>query len=106
LESLAERGEITRRPAQTTRVQEVVEQAGLADMRPVPYTSRSLSKGMESLPQDAAYLNPMRYFLIIVRSVFLQQATTGLLVSEYWPMAVIALVALTAAGLTFRLRMY
>jgi ABC-2 type transport system permease protein len=61
---------------------------------------------MPQVLQDAAYLNPMRYFLIIVRCVFLQQATTGSLVSEYWPMAVIALVTLTAAGLTFRLRMY
>lgn len=61
---------------------------------------------MPLLLQRASYLNPMRYFLIIVRGVFLEQATCGSLLPQYWPMAVIALVTLGSAGWLFRRRLY
>ncbi len=54
--------------------------------------------------QDLTLLNPMRYFLVIVRSVFLEGAGMGSLASQYWPMAVIGAVTLTAAGWLFRKR--
>ncbi len=64
---------------------------------------------LENMPQVVqwlTYLNPMRYFLIIVRAVFLQGASFDLLWSQYWPMAIIGLVTLTLAALMFRRRMY
>jgi drug efflux transport system permease protein len=54
--------------------------------------------------QDLTLLNPMRYFLVIVRSVFLEGAGVGALVSQYWPMAVIGVVNLAVAGWLFRKR--
>ena len=54
--------------------------------------------------QDLTLINPMRYFLIIVRSVFLEGATLSSLVPQMWPMAVIGVVTLSAAGWLFRSR--
>ena len=54
--------------------------------------------------QDLTLLNPMRYFLVIVRSVFLEGAGMGSLASQYWPMAAIGAVTLAAAGWLFRKR--
>ena len=54
--------------------------------------------------QDLTLLNPMRYFLVIVRSVFLEGASTTSLGGQYWPMAAIGLVTLAAAGWLFRKR--
>ncbi len=51
-------------------------------------------------------INPMRYFLIILRSVFLQNAPISLLWSQYWPMMLIGFVTLTLAGILFRHRLY
>ena len=64
---------------------------------------------IENMPQFVqwlTYLNPMRYFLIIVRSVFLQGASFDLLWSQYWPMLLIGLVNLSMAAILFRKRMY
>ncbi|WP_457574331.1 ABC transporter permease [Desulfolithobacter sp.] len=63
-------------------------------------------ENMPELVQYLTYLNPMRYFLIIVRSVFLQGASFDLLWPQYWPMAVIGIMTLTTAALMFRKRMY
>ena len=52
--------------------------------------------------QGLTLLNPMRYFLVIVRGVFLEGAGIPQLTPQYWPMAVIALVTLAAAGWLFR----
>jgi ABC-2 type transport system permease protein len=49
-------------------------------------------------------VNPMRYFLVIVRSVFLEGADVSQLASQLWPMAVNGLVMLAAAGWLFRRR--
>lgn len=52
------------------------------------------------------YLDPLRYFLIVLRGVFLEGDSYALLFDQYWPMALIALVSLSAAGWLFRHRMY
>jgi len=61
---------------------------------------------MPEAVQLLTYLNPLRYFLIILRGVFLEGDSYALLVDQYWPMSLIALVSLTAAGWLFRHRMY
>ncbi len=64
---------------------------------------------IENMPlfvQYITYLNPMRYFLIIVRSVFLQGASFVLLWPQYWPMVLIGVSNLVFAGWLFRRRMY
>ncbi len=63
-------------------------------------------ENMPTFVQYITYLNPMRYFLIIVRSVFLEGASFGLLWNLYWPMLLIGIATLTAAGMMFRNRMY
>lgn len=67
------------------------------------------SSPIENMPemiQYLTYLNPMRYILIIARSVFLQGASYDLLWNQYWPMLLIGLSSLTIATLLFRKRMY
>ncbi len=54
--------------------------------------------------QDLTLLNPMRYFLVIVRSVFLEGASLTSLAAQLWPMAAIGVVTLAAAGWLFRKR--
>lgn len=61
---------------------------------------------MPDFVQDLTLINPMRYFLVIVRGVFLEGATIRSLMPEYWPMAVIAGINLAAAGWLFRRRVY
>jgi ABC-2 type transport system permease protein len=61
---------------------------------------------MPGAVQLITYLDPLRYFLVVLRSVFLEGASYALLLPQYWPMAVIGLVSLTAAGWLFRHRMY
>jgi ABC-2 type transport system permease protein len=56
--------------------------------------------------QQLTLINPMRYFLIIVRGVFLESSGIEMLVAQYWPMAVIALFSLSSAGWLFCRRMY
>ena len=63
-------------------------------------------ENMPQFVQTLTYLNPMRYFLIIVRSVFLQGASFDLLWSQYWPMLLIGLINLAVAAVLFRKRMY
>ena len=55
--------------------------------------------------QQFTLINPMRYFLVILRGVFLQGTPFYLLVNQFWPMALIGLVNLTAAGFLFRRRL-
>jgi drug efflux transport system permease protein len=61
---------------------------------------------MPVLVQGITYLNPMRYFLILVRGVFLEGSSAALLVPQYWPMAVMGVVTLAAAAALFRRRLY
>jgi ABC-2 type transport system permease protein len=60
---------------------------------------------MPALVQQLTYLNPLRYFLRILRGVFLEGNDYRLLVDQYWPMAVIGVVTLALAGWLFRHRM-
>jgi ABC-2 type transport system permease protein len=61
---------------------------------------------MPQIVQDFTLINPMRYFMIILRGVFLEGTPMSLLVHQYWPMALIGLVTLAFAGWLFRHRMY
>lgn len=56
--------------------------------------------------QQITLLNPLRYFLIILRGVFLQDTPFLLLVNQLWPMGIIGLANLALAGWLFRARMY
>lgn len=60
---------------------------------------------MPELVQWLTYVNPLRYFLVILRGVFLEGDGFAELLPYYWPMAVIGVVALTMAGWLFRHRM-
>jgi drug efflux transport system permease protein len=61
---------------------------------------------MPTAVQILTYADPLRYFLIILRGVFLEGAPLGLLLHQLWPMALIAGVTLSAAAGLFRHRLY
>lgn len=61
---------------------------------------------MPDAVQAITYLNPLRYFMTILRDVFLKGSSVDLLVHQLWPMALIGVVALVAAAGLFRHRMY
>ncbi|MEJ2532979.1 MAG: ABC transporter permease [Halioglobus sp.] len=60
---------------------------------------------MPEVVQTLTYANPLRYFLIILRSVFLEGTSYQVLLPYYWPMLIIAIATLTVAGWLFRHRM-
>ena len=60
---------------------------------------------MPQAVQWLTYINPLRYFLVILRGVFLEGDSYAELMHYYWPMALIALVTLGFAGWLFRHRM-
>ncbi|MGA8258735.1 MAG: ABC transporter permease [Arenicellales bacterium] len=60
---------------------------------------------MPKLVQDLTLLNPLRYFMVIVRGVFLEAKPFTLLLHQLWPMAVIGVTALVIASWMFRRRM-
>jgi ABC-2 type transport system permease protein len=60
---------------------------------------------MPEAVQLLTYLNPMRYFLIIVRGVFLQGDSVRMLLPQYGPLALIGLASMAAAAWLFRHRM-
>ncbi len=61
---------------------------------------------MPEVVQWLSYLDPLRYFLVIVRGVFLEGDGYALLLHQYWPMALIGIVSLLLAGWLARHRMY
>lgn len=61
---------------------------------------------MPEIIQQLTLLNPFRYFLVVVRKVFLEGAGVELLTSQYMCMAAIGVVTLFAAAMMFRRRMY
>jgi ABC-2 type transport system permease protein len=61
---------------------------------------------MPPVVQMITLLDPLRYFLVILRKVFLEGVSLGVLLPEMWPMALIGVVALSFAGWLFRHRMY
>ncbi len=56
--------------------------------------------------QMVTLLDPLRYFLVILRKVFLEGVSFDVLLPQMWPMAVIGVAALACAGWLFRHRMY
>ncbi len=61
---------------------------------------------MPELVQKMTLINPLRYFLVIVRGVFLEGLPAERLISQYWPLAIIGVVTLSGAAWMFRRRMY
>jgi ABC-2 type transport system permease protein len=61
---------------------------------------------MPEAVQTLTLIDPLRYFLVILRKVFLEGAGFGVLGNQYWPMAVIGVVALALASWLFRHRLY
>lgn len=59
---------------------------------------------MPEVVQWLTYINPLRYFLIILRGVFLEGDTYSLVIHYYWPMAIIAVVTLSFSRWLFRHR--
>jgi ABC-2 type transport system permease protein len=60
---------------------------------------------MSDVVRPLTYVNPMRYFLVIVRGLFLQGMGPELVAQQLWPLALIATASLTAAVWLFRNRM-
>jgi ABC-2 type transport system permease protein len=60
---------------------------------------------MPPFVQDLTLLNPMRYFMIIVRGVFLEGSSFQSLQNQFWPLALIGFVTLALAAWLFRHRM-
>ncbi|CAK0781130.1 Transport permease protein [Gammaproteobacteria bacterium] len=63
-------------------------------------------ENMPTLVQELTLLNPMRYFLVVLRGVFLEGTPFHLLIHPFVAMASIGVVALTSAAWLFRHRMY
>ena len=63
-------------------------------------------RNMPQLVQGITLLNPMRYFLVVLRGVFLEGTPFHLLIHQFWPMALIGVTAFSIAGWLFRNRMY
>ena len=61
---------------------------------------------MPDFMQALTYLDPMRYFLTIVRRIFLEGAGLEYFWHDLWPMSIIAAVTLSMATWLFRHRMY
>jgi len=63
---------------------------------------------IENMPgwlQTLTLINPLRYFMVIVRGVFLKAMPAGAVWDRTWPMALIAVVTLSAAAWLFKRRM-
>lgn len=54
--------------------------------------------------QKLTLLNPLRYFMVVIREVFLKGTPTVRLIDQFWPMALIGIVTLVAASWLFRHR--
>jgi ABC-2 type transport system permease protein len=63
---------------------------------------------IENMPlwlQNATRINPIRYYIVIVKGIFLKELPAELVAANLWPMAIIGVVTLVAAGWLFRHRM-
>ena len=61
---------------------------------------------MPAAVQTITLIDPLRYFLVILRKVFLEGAGFDVLMGQFWPMAVIGGVSLFLASWLFRHRLY
>lgn len=63
---------------------------------------------IENMPgwlQTLTLANPLRYFLVIIKGVFLKAMPGDIVFSNTWPLAVIALITLSVSGWLFRRRL-
>jgi drug efflux transport system permease protein len=63
---------------------------------------------IENMPdwlQLVTYANPLRYFMVVVKGVFLKDVSAAVVWSQTWPMAIIAAGTLGSATWLFRRRM-
>jgi ABC-2 type transport system permease protein len=63
---------------------------------------------IENMPkwlQTLNLLNPLRYFLVIVKGIFLKEMGSHLVLSNVWPMALIGVFTFFGAGLFFSKRL-
>jgi len=60
---------------------------------------------MPPFVQSITLIDPLRYFMVILRKVFLEGAGFDVLASQFWPMAAIGTATLALAGWLFRHRM-
>jgi ABC-2 type transport system permease protein len=63
---------------------------------------------IENMPdwlQRATLANPIRYFMVIVKGIFLKDLPAAIVFENLWPMTVIAAVTLSSAAWLFRRRM-
>jgi ABC-2 type transport system permease protein len=61
---------------------------------------------MPAWVQTLTYANPLRYFIVVLRGVFLEGRSYDLVLGQFLPMAGIGLISLSLAGWMFRRRMY
>ena len=61
---------------------------------------------MPEAVQMITLVDPLRYFLVVVRKVFLEGAGFALVADQFWPMALIGATTLGIASWLFRHRMY
>jgi ABC-2 type transport system permease protein len=62
---------------------------------------------IENMPEPIqyfTYLNPLRYFVVIIRAIFLKGGTTTQLVDQIVPLVVLGLGALALSAIWFRKR--
>ena len=75
----------------------------------VPATILSgFASPIENMPhwlQTISYGNPLRYFMTIVRGIFLKDVPVDVVWAQTWPMAIIACVTLSMATWLFKKRM-
>lgn len=62
-------------------------------------------RSMPDFVQTLTLANPLRYFMVVVRGVFLEDTPADVLWSQLWPMGIIGIVTLTMAAWLFRRRL-
>jgi ABC-2 type transport system permease protein len=63
---------------------------------------------IEAMPnwlQSFTYINPLRYYLVVAKGIFLKNMSFDIVWENTWPLALIAIFNLTAATLFFRKRL-
>jgi ABC-2 type transport system permease protein len=61
-------------------------------------------ENMPPVVQKLTLLNPLRHFMVVLRGAFLEDAPATVFFTQFWPMALIAIVTLSAASWLFRHR--
>jgi ABC-2 type transport system permease protein len=61
-------------------------------------------QNMPAWLQPVAMINPLTHFMVVMRGVFLRDMPLWLVAQRIWPMALIAVVTISAAAWLFRRR--